>query len=435
MARAPRGAGSSRPPVPTTKELLDPKGWGEVLELYARSVNLAVALVDHEGHLIGTCHNPKPIWLLARRSRTIWGSACMFCLDEAGRCTAAADAERTHSMALARDMGGHVHIATPIFLEGRHLGTLLAGQVLDQYPEMLLLERVAREFDLSGQELWDLARERIPVSRITLTTYGNVLGTLGNAYLRERHAGILQRILTATNEKLQRSNEELTGKIAELDQSLAEKDILLNEVHHRVNNNLAVIASLLRMQAEAFPDDRVTGALRNSQLRVEAMALIHAHLYNAADWRAVNFGEYAAVLADNLFRSHGVDRSRIRLRVEIGRLDLSVDKAIPAGLILNELLSNALKHAFPDGRRGSILIQGQLLDGEVEFSVQDDGAGMPEPGEPRRNRPLGLNIVNVLCRQLKGTVDRLEREEQSPGCTFRVRFPYITPSRKPPQLL
>ena len=424
--------------MPTQKELLDSDSWAEILELYASSVNVAVALVDHEGRLIGKCHNPQPIWSLARKARPAWGPGCIFCLNANGHCTAAADAERARSAVLVSGMGGFVHAAAPIFLDNRHLGTLLAGQVFDHYPELLLMEQVAREFGLSGQELWRLARQRIPVSQATLTTYGNLLGTLGQAFLRERHNTSLQKALAETNERLQSSNEDLHGKIAELDQSLAEKDILLNEVHHRVNNNLHVIASLLRMQAEAFPDDRVANALRETQLRVESMALIHAHLYNSADWNAVDFAEYATVLVGTLFLSYGVDPARITWRVEISPFELSVDKAIPAGLILNELISNALKHAFPDGRHGAILVRGELHDGRVELVVQDDGAGVSgtnggiggKTAEWDRPQSLGLKIVEILGRQLKGAFERPPTaKEPGTGSIFRVSFPYRTPSR------
>jgi two-component sensor histidine kinase len=104
---------------------------------------------------------------------------------------------------------------------------------------------------------------------------------------------------------------------------------------------------------------------------------------------------------------------------------LGVDKAVPAGLILNELITNALKHAFPEGRRGSILIHGELRDGRIELDVQDDGVGIRETAEPRRQQRLGLKIVNTLCRQLKGTlVAPDEAEEPSPGSIFRISFPY-----------
>jgi two-component sensor histidine kinase/ligand-binding sensor protein len=423
-----------------TKELLDSESWDAVLEMFARSVDVAVALLGNDGALIGKYHNPMPIWQLARAARPDWGAGCPFCLDPPGVCTAAADAERTRSTVVVEGLGGFAHTAAPIFLADRHMGTLFAGQVFDQYPELLLLEQVAGAYHLSGQEIWRLARQRVPVSRATLCTYGTLLGTLGQAYLQERNATILQEELAESNEKLRWSNQELQDvnaqlsvKVTALDQSLAEKDILLNEVHHRVNNNLTVIGSLLRMQAEASPGKQVADALRSSQFRVESMALIHAHLYNAVDWRAVNFASYATVLADNLLRAYGIDQSRIRLQVEIGPLELGVDKAIPAGLILNELISNALKHAFPDGRHGSIFIGGKLDRGQVELFVRDDGVGVHgtahESTAPRRDS-LGMKIMKILCHQLKGTFAQpSEPDEPGMGSTFRISFPSETGSR------
>jgi two-component sensor histidine kinase/ligand-binding sensor protein len=413
-----------------TQELLDSESWGAVLETYASCVDVAVALTDRDGALIGKVHNAKPIWKKVRAVRLDW-QGCPFCLDKAGHCTAAAEASETRGLVFACGMGGFAHTAIPIFLHDQHMGTLLAGQVFDQYPELLLLERVAREYGLSGQELWRLARQRVPVSYEALRTYGLLLGTLGQAYLEQRHATILQRELAESNEGLKNANCDLDIKVAELHQSLIEKDILLNEVHHRVNNNLAVIGSLLRMQAASFPDSQVADALRETQLRVDSMALIHAHLYNAVDWRAVDFASYATVLAENLFRAYGVDQSRIQLRVEIGALQLGVDKAIPAGLILNELISNALKHAFPEGRNGSLLLEGKLQGCQVELSVHDDGVGIGGSAIRRLDasrKSLGMNIINILCHQLKGT---LEPPQGSPdnGSTFRFSFPQAIFSR------
>jgi two-component sensor histidine kinase len=160
------------------------------------------------------------------------------------------------------------------------------------------------------------------------------------------------------------------------------------------------------------------------------MALIHAHLYNSVDWRAVNFASYAAVLAETLFRAYGFDASRAQLRVEIVPLELGVDKAIPAGLILNELISNALKHAFPKGRCGSLLIEGKLENGMVELSVQDDGVGMSGSAaltaEPRR-KSLGMTIIKVLCKQLKATFE--PPRDSGAGCIYRLSFPQQTFSR------
>src|SRR6266852_2711216 len=110
-----------------------------------------MALTDSEGQLLGICHNPQPIWSLARMAKPEWGAGCPFCLDLSERCTAAADALRTGSMVLVHDLAGLAHVALPLSLGDRHLGTLIAGQVFDRYPEPLALERVAREFGLSAQ--------------------------------------------------------------------------------------------------------------------------------------------------------------------------------------------------------------------------------------------------------------------------------------------
>jgi two-component sensor histidine kinase/CheY-like chemotaxis protein len=202
--------------------------------------------------------------------------------------------------------------------------------------------------------------------------------------------------------------------------SLAEKEVLLKEVHHRVKNNLQVIASLLRLQAGSFADLAMSTALRESQNRVESMALIHEQLYETEDLRSVDLAEHAALLAANLFRSYG-ESERIELKIEVERLPLGVDRAIPASLILNELISNALKHGFPGGRAGSLIVRGRRRNGTVDLAVLDDGVGVPENIGLSKPKSLGLEIVNILTRQLKGTFE-LDRGAIT---TFRLSFPIL----------
>jgi two-component sensor histidine kinase len=204
-----------------------------------------------------------------------------------------------------------------------------------------------------------------------------------------------------------------------LARSLAEKEVLIQEVHHRVKNNLAVIASLLRLQASNMPDDHSAAALKESQHRVESMALIHEQLYTNGNLREVDLASHAALLAGSLFHSYGVDPARITWRVALDPLPLGVDQAIPAGLILNELVSNALKHAFPDGRTGSILIEGGRRQGEIHLAVKDDGIGVPPGVELVRPNSLGMQIIKILTRQLKGV---FEVTCGSPA-TFKISFP------------
>lgn len=218
---------------------------------------------------------------------------------------------------------------------------------------------------------------------------------------------------------------ELREEQARLAQSLAEKDVLIRELHHRVKNNLQIITSLLRLQAKAATDQTVTELLQASERRLDAMAVIHEQLYASADFREVRLDQQANLLMTNLFHAFGVGPSRIigqvavSARPEGGPLVLGVDQAIPAGLILNELISNSLKHAFPSDRSGSIRIEARSNDGKVELAVIDDGVGVPEDLAARKGKSLGLQIVEILARQLRGTWE-LKREA---GTSFRLSFP------------
>jgi two-component sensor histidine kinase/CheY-like chemotaxis protein len=218
---------------------------------------------------------------------------------------------------------------------------------------------------------------------------------------------------------------ELRDEHARLARSLAEKEVLLKELHHRVKNNLQVIASLLRLQAEATADEIAIAVLRESQHRVEVIAMIHEQLYESADLRQVHLAQQANLLMTNLFNAFGVDPLRISGQVVVcprpdgDPLVLGVDQAIPTGLILNELISNALKHAFPNGRSGSIRIEARTGGGRVELAVIDDGVGMPEELASRKNKSLGLQIVEILVRQSGGMWD-LKREG---GTKVRLSFP------------
>jgi two-component sensor histidine kinase len=229
----------------------------------------------------------------------------------------------------------------------------------------------------------------------------------------------LIRSLKTERDRLAVSHAELAGSLAELAASLAEKDALLKEVHHRVKNNLQVIASLLRLQADGIGDPRVTVALRESQNRVESMALIHEQLYETEDLQEVDLARHASLLASNLVHSYAVDEGRISWKVSVDAMPLTVDRAIPAGLILNELISNAFKHAFPGGRKGFLSIEGRRRNGAVVLEVRDDGVGMPGGAGRARPKSLGLEIVAILTRQLKGTFEI----ESDRGALCRITFP------------
>lgn len=210
----------------------------------------------------------------------------------------------------------------------------------------------------------------------------------------------------------------------DLSSALASKEVLLQEVHHRVKNNLQIIASLLTMQADSLQDPAARRALQDSQERVQCMALIHERLNGDHEPDRLDFRAYVETLARDLFYSYGIDSDLIRLRFELEPVSLGLNQAIPCGLILNELLTNSLKYAFPNQREGEILVTLSCGEDElVKLTVADDGAGLPAEFDWKESQSLGLRIMNTLGRQLDGTVQR----EASAGTVFSLTFPRTAP--------
>jgi two-component sensor histidine kinase len=203
----------------------------------------------------------------------------------------------------------------------------------------------------------------------------------------------------------QMAEKELLARDQQLRQSLTEKESLLKEIHHRVKNNLQIVSSLLYLQEEYMDDPDGVEILRESQNRVKSMALIHEQLYGTSDLAKIDFGRYIQGLTANLFDAYGIDPACIRLKVRADDMALGVDMAVPCGLIINELVSNALKHAYPDGAAGTIQVAIQRLDtGRLEIVVTDDGVGMPAPPADAPRQSLGLRLVDTLITQLDGTL-------------------------------
>jgi PAS domain S-box-containing protein len=203
-------------------------------------------------------------------------------------------------------------------------------------------------------------------------------------------------------------------------QALAERDILLKEVHHRVKNNLQVICSLLGMQAAVSSDPRTVAALRVSQDRVQSMAMIHELLYGAKSAGDIDFSEYAARLTSELFASYGMTSPRVRPRFNVVPMQLGADRAILCGLIMNELISNSLKYAFPFLEQGEIVIS--LAPDGMDFmrmAISDNGIGMPEGFVIESAHSLGLRVVQILVKQLDGTMTFTSHN----GTQFEMTFP------------
>jgi two-component sensor histidine kinase len=206
--------------------------------------------------------------------------------------------------------------------------------------------------------------------------------------------------------------------------SLQEKELLLKEVNHRVKNNLQVVSSLLNLQISRVKDPATASALHESQARIRAMSLVHEMLYRTRDFNRTDFAEYTKALVQDLMRSYGAQDGRIRCQIGIRNIALPIHKAIPCGLVVNELVSNAMKYAFPPSYKGKPLIairMRRLSSGKTVLTVRDNGIGLPRGFDSRgRDDTLGMRLVTLLVEdQLKGTFT----VERAGGAAFCISFP------------
>ena len=204
----------------------------------------------------------------------------------------------------------------------------------------------------------------------------------------------------------------------QIKQSLTEKEVLLREIHHRVKNNLQVISSLLNLQSRYMEDKNARDVFKESQNRIKSMALIHEKLYQSEDLTKIDFAEYLKSLTFHLFRSYSVDQSTVRLSINFEGALFDIDTSIPCGLIINELISNSLKYAFPNGRKGKISVDLQLDGEKYVLIISDDGVGFPEGLDFQNTETLGLRLVSILVNQIKGVITLDKRE----GTSFKIEF-------------
>jgi two-component sensor histidine kinase len=204
--------------------------------------------------------------------------------------------------------------------------------------------------------------------------------------------------------------------------SLLEKETMLREIHHRVKNNLQVISSLLGLQSGYVQDEQSRKIFQESMGRVSTMAKIHTMLYQSADMSRVDFGGFIRDLASRLQQSSGTAGSPVGVNVNVSDVSLTIETSIPCGLILNELVSNSLKHAFPEGRGGEVNISMTKVEDRFVLAVQDNGIGFPAAVDFQNTKSLGLELVNLLVGQINGSIE-LHVEG---GTTFTITFPAVS---------
>ncbi|HMQ80829.1 MAG TPA: PAS domain S-box protein, partial [Ignavibacteria bacterium] len=206
--------------------------------------------------------------------------------------------------------------------------------------------------------------------------------------------------------------EEITWR------SLKEKELLLKEIHHRVKNNLQIIVSLLKLQAKYVFDPRDLEIFNKSRSRVETMSLIHEKLYKSADISQIDMGNYLKDLVGHLLKAYNLSTAKIQFSINAENILMSIDTAIPCGLIVNELINNILKHAFPDGYNGKIKLNLHRSDENVILEVSDNGIGIPESFNMDKNDSLGMQLVDTLVKQLDGVIEVTRTD----GTGFLIEF-------------
>jgi two-component sensor histidine kinase len=315
----------------------------------------------------------------------------------------------------------HLEVWRPIELDGERLGTMYLCAGLGE-----LDERMARYGQIAVVFL-------MAASLVTLLIGWRLRAVITEPILRLQEAMQAVRDDPSYTVRAEKHGDDELGLLVDgfnamltqisdrddaLRTSLDEKEVLLKEVHHRVKNNLQIIASLLDLQANSVTDQATVELLRESRNRVRSMALIHEHLYGTEELARIDLPDYVRDLCTSIAASYGMDGVQVEPQVDDVAVD--IDTAIPCGLIINELVSNALKYAFPDGK-GCVLVQiRRAPEGEAGYvmTVADDGIGLPPEVDPAASASLGLQLVHALARQIHGalTCDR------GKGTTMQIHF-------------
>lgn len=238
---------------------------------------------------------------------------------------------------------------------------------------------------------------------------------LGNNYIYDTEGQVIAANVVAHDITERKRMEE------KIHASLREKEILISEIHHRVKNNLQVISSLLGLQARSSGNPELSEMLNNIQGRIRSMAMIHEKLYNTNDFKRIELSNYVKILSQDLFNTHNINPRKIDLTIQTdGEVYVDVTKAIPCGLVLNELISNALKHAFPGDRKGKLqIIISETKNAKIDIVVRDNGVGLPDNIDIHQPQTLGLELVNGLVKnQLDGQIE----VRRNNGTKIRLKF-------------
>ena len=201
--------------------------------------------------------------------------------------------------------------------------------------------------------------------------------------------------------------------------SLKEKEVMLQEIHHRVKNNMQIVVSLLRLQSYTAKDKKIEDMFKVAQSRIRSMAIIHEKLYKSKDFAVIDFAHYIRSLTTHLMQTYQIDPKQITLKTDVKDIHLDINQGVPVGLLINELVSNALKHAFPKGKKGEIIVKFHAdKKGKKTLIVSDNGIGHPDKVDMSKPETLGLQLIKDLTKQIGGKLDL----ENKAGTTFKITF-------------
>jgi signal transduction histidine kinase len=424
-------------------ELLEPTVWRESLERYALATNLAVALVDANGRLLGQCINPRPTWNLLRQRRAPDTLACPFCLMPLGPRSCTADAFSNGGFRITRDRTGLVHVTVPLVLGEHVLGALVAGQVFEHFPEPLELERVARTFGLRPERVWQLARLEPPVRRATLRVYADLLATLGNTLLRTRYDIAIEAARLAEMLRLRDMLEQRTRELIAADR---QKDAFLATLAHELRNPLAPIRNavhIMQLKSPPEPDlqwglDVIDRQLQQMTRLIDDLLDISRITQNVLELRRERL-DLGAVLNMAVETSRPlIEDAGHAFAVTLPPEPVALDAdPIRLAQVISNLLNNASKYTEWGGH---IWLTAERQGNEAVVTVRDTGGGIPAEVLPHvfdmfmqgdRSRDpaqsglgIGLSLAKRIVELHGGTITA-HSDGPGHGSTFTVRLPAV----------
>lgn len=316
-------------------------------------------------------------------------------------------------------------------------GTAAFDSIAKNLPDLVLMDIMLKKGDIDGVNAAARIWEQFKIPVVYLTAHSDE-ATLDRAKVTEAFGYIVKpfterdlRIaieMALNKHQMQQFVEDvMTRDIiehkqveAQIKASLEEKEVLLKEIHHRVSNNFQMISSLLNLQSNYIQNQQEQEIFKVSQTRIESMALIHEKLYESNNAEQIDFAKYIRELVDSLISAYQDNLKHIAIKINADEVFLDVNLAIPCGLIINELVLNSFKYAFPPGMSGEIYIDFRLnQQNELSLIVRDNGIGLPQNFDCKNTTSLGLQLVNELVEQLQGTIEI----DTSRGVEFKITFP------------